>query len=404
MHRTGYDAQMSNLIGKADLIERQARQLREQFPELSVTMTLEELPDAGGELIDVMRNSRIIRTAEKLGKSIDEMRVRYKRDLERDPGMDADMQTGVLADHVYLVNHALHGARTFHVSDNLTEKLALTEANIACENIHLPFRACQFTFESPLAVKLFRNILTPERDWRSASAMTSIDSSISVIALMGDEHPDGHRVLGLGCYEVKHDGRARSPIRALFSRELRLTPGEDLEAALRTDWAKDHPDEADPGSKINFKTSDLAYDEDDSLFYQDGIGFYRLVMNAALYAMAMPEDRVSHEDPQSEYLAQFEGAGKKVRRKAEVLKKTITPRPYQTLGSSVAPVSETGRKLERRIMVRGHWKQQAHGPKMSLRKLIHIEPYYKGPEDAETEFRDYLLKNDPRNMEDEPSP
>jgi hypothetical protein len=33
-------------------------------------------------------------------------------------------------------------------------------------------------------------------------------------------------------------------------------------------------------------------------------------------------------------------------------------------------------------LVRGHWKWQAHGSKMSLRKWIHIEGYWRGPEDA----------------------
>jgi len=34
------------------------------------------------------------------------------------------------------------------------------------------------------------------------------------------------------------------------------------------------------------------------------------------------------------------------------------------------------------FLVRGHWKSQPHGPNNSLRKSIHIEPYWKGPEDA----------------------
>lgn len=33
-------------------------------------------------------------------------------------------------------------------------------------------------------------------------------------------------------------------------------------------------------------------------------------------------------------------------------------------------------------LVRGHWKRQAHGPNRSLRKWIHIEPFWRGPEDA----------------------
>lgn len=35
-----------------------------------------------------------------------------------------------------------------------------------------------------------------------------------------------------------------------------------------------------------------------------------------------------------------------------------------------------------RFLVRGHWKFQPHGPDWSLRKLIKIDPYWKGPEEA----------------------
>jgi hypothetical protein len=41
-----------------------------------------------------------------------------------------------------------------------------------------------------------------------------------------------------------------------------------------------------------------------------------------------------------------------------------------------------GRAVTVQSMVRGHWKRQAHGPGHSLRKLIHIEPYWRGPEGA----------------------
>lgn len=34
------------------------------------------------------------------------------------------------------------------------------------------------------------------------------------------------------------------------------------------------------------------------------------------------------------------------------------------------------------VLVRGHWKNQPHGPKRAHRKRIWIEPYWRGPEDA----------------------
>lgn len=39
------------------------------------------------------------------------------------------------------------------------------------------------------------------------------------------------------------------------------------------------------------------------------------------------------------------------------------------------------------LLVRGHWKHQVHGVGRALRKLIHIEPYWKGPEEAKILLR-----------------
>jgi hypothetical protein len=39
------------------------------------------------------------------------------------------------------------------------------------------------------------------------------------------------------------------------------------------------------------------------------------------------------------------------------------------------------------FLVRGHWRQQAHGPMRSLRKTIWIEPFWKGPEETRVLLR-----------------
>lgn len=41
-----------------------------------------------------------------------------------------------------------------------------------------------------------------------------------------------------------------------------------------------------------------------------------------------------------------------------------------------------GWKVRVQHVVRGHWKQQPHGPERSLRKRISVEPYWRGPEGA----------------------
>ena len=42
----------------------------------------------------------------------------------------------------------------------------------------------------------------------------------------------------------------------------------------------------------------------------------------------------------------------------------------------------SGAPLTVRVRVQGHWKRQAFGPKKSERKIIWIEPYWRGPDDA----------------------
>lgn len=43
----------------------------------------------------------------------------------------------------------------------------------------------------------------------------------------------------------------------------------------------------------------------------------------------------------------------------------------------------TGRKLTKRVLVNGHWRNQPYGKGRALRRLIWIAPYVKGPDDGE---------------------
>lgn len=49
---------------------------------------------------------------------------------------------------------------------------------------------------------------------------------------------------------------------------------------------------------------------------------------------------------------------------------------------TVGKASGNGSSPTVKFVVRGHWRNQAHGPSMSLRKMMWIQPYWKGTEDA----------------------
>jgi hypothetical protein len=52
-----------------------------------------------------------------------------------------------------------------------------------------------------------------------------------------------------------------------------------------------------------------------------------------------------------------------------------------------------GGKLTVQFLVRGHWKNQAHGPHLSLRKRKWLQPYWKGDESTRILLRDYIVKD-----------
>ncbi len=47
-------------------------------------------------------------------------------------------------------------------------------------------------------------------------------------------------------------------------------------------------------------------------------------------------------------------------------------------------------------LVRGHWKNQRHGPGGALRKFIHVEPYWRGRDDAPIAVRPHILRGEPK--------
>jgi hypothetical protein len=60
-----------------------------------------------------------------------------------------------------------------------------------------------------------------------------------------------------------------------------------------------------------------------------------------------------------------------------------------------AYVAGGGRSPTVQSLVRGHWKNQPHGPRSSLRKWIHVEPFWRGPEDAPIAVRSHVLRGEP---------
>jgi hypothetical protein len=123
----------------------------------------------------------------------------------------------------------------------------------------------------------------------------------------------------------------------------------------------------------------------------DAVQVITFAMNLVLYLSwpdtgDVPEERVNAEwAAQKRKVAQLNGY-KKERAKERLKALDADRRLY--IGAKVPFMSGgpeahgTGDKLLVRTLVSGHWKQQPCGPKHSERKLIRIEPYWKGPIDG----------------------
>lgn len=68
--------------------------------------------------------------------------------------------------------------------------------------------------------------------------------------------------------------------------------------------------------------------------------------------------------------------------KPDRLVTTIDLRPLRQVTTPDDDSDGEKRRLTVRHYVRGHWRNQAHGPGLAERRLVYVEPYIKGPADA----------------------
>lgn len=125
------------------------------------------------------------------------------------------------------------------------------------------------------------------------------------------------------------------------------------------------------------KSPDTLLDADED----DTKNMVNLFYNAVMYINDPDRDKIETESCGSRKL--------KIGSKGHIKSNYIllkAPKSYVSLSSA-----SKSWVLDERLLVRGHWKKQAHGEKSSLRKRIWIKPYYKGPEFASVENKPYKV-------------
>ena len=266
---------------------------------------------------------------------------------------------------IYLVNDRIHGRKTFHVSPNLAERLAYTELQVPSEFLRPPFATCMFVYDDPVTKAALAAI--------GGGQVHDYPISVIVAIVAGATGPV------LGIHATQADCRSgHFPI--LVLRNLLLDPSWSIEQVLRSTW-----NDKDP----------VVEEADDEQFFGPGLRFMRIVANSLLYVASASPD-ISGEIRAADRMPPLhQGASSKERRNRQTFVDGFSRDGYIEIGSSI-PVLESapadGSAPGVRFMVRGHWRNQAHGPGRAERKLIRIEPFWKGPDMAEAVSRIYRMR------------
>lgn len=301
------------------------------------------------------------------------------------PVLESPLLERVLAsaqfDYMAMANFLLYGRKTFHITDSLVEHLACTDLDAPAEYVRPPFDTAQFVFTSPLAREALYRI-------GDAGSYNPPTTPISVF-VSNRAAADGTRTISFLCWHADTDR-----FEFFAKRSLLVRPDWSIEKMLKTDWRDIYQDEEDPGELV-----------DETRFYTDGLLFFRIVINSILYLGSNEQDLISVLSPRAGVLESNSGPAR-MKRKREREARRVTDLSYTAVGSRLdsiiveKPIADSltsgevtrPRKLGVRFLVRGHWRQQPHGPQSQFRKLIWIKPYPKGPDMADLVNKPYEVR------------
>lgn len=397
---TYYDFVRQDRPYLVELAELDAQELLD-LPEPPTTIgSVDEYVSRFDVCMERTRHEALAPAAAQLGMTIEQLTPYLSSmDPESKAALAARYNQAGLEYHA-LVNFALSGKKTFYFSDHLAEHLANTEINLKAPLIDLPFPSCQFVFTARAAVNAMHNLRSDAGRWDINTAGLDYAAPISAFLTM---RPASAGLPGRKLVICAMHARPPAHVHMMTKRELYLGEEWTLEQALRTDWEKLSPDNPGEGIAFSLEEGTLTGQNDD-LFYTDGLAFYRLVLNAVLYLSSEAPELIARTSPHQEIQAKAMGLQSlSKRRKALQSMGRFSGLDYEEVGASVGAIviqkgeaegaaGAGGGKPLVRFMVRGHWRQQAHGVGRQARKLIWIRPFYKGPDLAEVINKPYLVK------------
>jgi hypothetical protein len=278
-------------------------------------------------------------------------------------------------EYITLLNFILFGKKTFIFENNLVEHLALTDISTKAKYINLPFESCMSVFNSPILLRSYYKISGISDYEEALDYKTPLCVFLTCLP-----SKEGLRNIIFSCHHANES-------RSYFSmkRELLVKENWSIIDMIKSDWEDIYNNSGDEESIENYV--------DEEVFYNNGMLFFRTVINALLYLSSNDPDiiNVLAIDP---FINEEEYVRLNKKEKAYVKKRLNynTLLDHSIVGKNVGSIIVNKKKQNNnkndvlnysitkylKFMVRGHWKNQAYGLNLSDRKLIWIKPYMKG--------------------------
>jgi hypothetical protein len=281
------------------------------------------------------------------------------------------------ADYLMLTNFCLFGKKTFYINGNLAEHLSYTNLEVDSEFIELPFKSCLLVFDDRTTTDALDAL-----DGHKNNVVSCIPISVFCNSRFTEE---GDRKLIFACWQAD-----RQTNKIFIKRELLLKKGWKLTDILKTEWTDIYSADKEEES--------FGKQKDDSIFYEEGLTFFRIIINTILYLSSADKSIKEVLSPYTTLEKQLSNLKKVARKKkAKRSLNKVSRLDYINVGPDTNPISSKSNdtneyKINKRFIVRGHWRNQPHGTKLSERKIIWVKPYYKGSEIAEIINKPYLVQ------------
>jgi hypothetical protein len=275
---------------------------------------------------------------------------------------------------MYVHHFEQEGRRSYRVSPGLAEKLNNTLLKgLKCSDLRLPYKAIYIEASDNLAFRLW-NEMSEWHEFEGAYLCVGPSYLPPFGRATVDEIEKLHEKVR--ALHVLLTGKPKSDILmddATFNFSIRLPDDADLDEQLQEVDRLDLKGEAGENSSWHH--------------------IMQWLVNVVIYSTWSDCER-DHlwVDPQAQSLWQKlkKAKGKKASRLQKQLDGCKQTR-YYLLGKSIKidrTALGTGRKgakgtkLTVQFRVAGHWRKQPHGPGRKERKLIWIDPFWKGPKDS----------------------